>query len=111
MPPLVPNSPEESATTAKRSQRNSPDARCPLWGGVSPRWRGTTARLVFVASPTVIPRTSEELPGGNDTKGNILVMISKGPLFVGAELLFDYGDVREDDLVDRDGKHEEGLRG
>ena len=67
VPPLVPNSPEESATTAKRSQRNSPDARCPLWGGVSPRWRGTTARLVFVASPTVIPRTSEELPGGNGT--------------------------------------------
>ena len=31
------------------------------------------------------------------------MMISKGPLFVGAELLFDYGDVREDDLVDRDG--------
>ena len=32
-----------------------------------------------------------------------LIMISKGPVFVGAELLFDYGDVREDDLVDRDG--------
>ena len=104
MTPLITNRAKKSAATTNRRRRKGQDKGSPEGRGGPPLQDCRTKRTIVVTHSPTMKRLCQELRGGECSQKNVVLLISERPEVATTQLLTDAGNIRKDELGNRDGE-------